>query len=63
MSMILDNFQIDGQLSLRQNPLGLALSVIEVSIKRELTVFINFCLKESLMGILQIAYMGFQKCL
>ena len=61
--MILDNFQIDGQLSLRQNPLGLALSVIEVSIKRELTVFINFCLKESLMGILQIAYMGFQKCL
>ena len=63
MSMILDNFQIDGQLSLRQNPLGLALSVIEVSIKRESTVFINFCLKESLMGILQIAYMGFQKCL
>ena len=63
MSMILDNFQIDGQLSLRQTPLGLALSVIEVSIKRELTVFINFCLKESLMGILQIAYMGFQKCL
>ena len=61
--MILDNFQIDGQLSLRQTPLGLALSVIEVSIKRELTVFINFCLKESLMGILQIAYMGFQKCL
>ena len=63
MSMILDNFQIDGQLSLRQTPLGWALSVIEVSIKRELTVFINFCLKESLMGILQIAYMGFQKCL
>lgn len=63
MSMILDNFQIDGQLSLRQTPLGLALSVIEVSIKRELTVFINFCLKESLMGILQIAHMGFQKCL